>query len=199
MRKNARELSYQHIVEAGWRLALEKGVSAITISNVAQAAGLTRQAVYWHMATRAQLLLEIARFNDTRLPEADLVRHGLPDSNAVTSFLAAGNAWCDALPKVTPFWLALEAASARDDDAREAFQNRIRGMRSLVLRHVQRLASEGALRSDLSTEDAADIVQVQTLPSNWHVFHEVHRWPLEKYRAYLLAFARQFILAQSAE
>jgi TetR/AcrR family transcriptional regulator, acrAB operon repressor len=45
----------QQIIDAARQVFLERGVSRTTLEKIAQAAGVTRGAVYWHFANKAEL------------------------------------------------------------------------------------------------------------------------------------------------
>jgi TetR/AcrR family acrAB operon transcriptional repressor len=68
MPKNAKEISHQAIVEAAWLLAKTEGISSLTMMKVAKAAGLTRQAIYWHFKSRTNLLLSRHAIAGCRYP-----------------------------------------------------------------------------------------------------------------------------------
>ena len=54
----------QKIMKAAWRLLEEKPGTAVRMSDIAKAAGISRQAVYLHFPTRAEMLIETARYLD---------------------------------------------------------------------------------------------------------------------------------------
>ncbi|MEO1505580.1 MAG: helix-turn-helix domain-containing protein, partial [Pseudomonadota bacterium] len=51
------------ILQAAWRL-LEEGAAGVRMSDIAKAAGVSRQAVYLHFPTRAKLLIDTTRYVD---------------------------------------------------------------------------------------------------------------------------------------
>jgi len=49
----------QHILDVAIRLFSQQGVSATSLSDIAQAAGVTRGAIYWHFRNKSDLFSEI--------------------------------------------------------------------------------------------------------------------------------------------
>ena len=47
-------------LKAAWKL-LEEGGSSVRMADIAKAAGISRQAVYLHFPTRAELLVAVTR------------------------------------------------------------------------------------------------------------------------------------------
>ncbi|KRW58483.1 TetR family transcriptional regulator [Pseudomonas sp. TTU2014-080ASC] len=67
------------ILEAAETLFLEKGVAHTSLEHIARQAGVTRGAVYWHFANKADLFT--AMLNQVRLPPEQLVERisGCPE------------------------------------------------------------------------------------------------------------------------
>src|ERR687897_2277213 len=52
------------ILEATWRLMEERRGQGVRMRDVAEAAGISRQAVYDHFGSRAELMVATARYGD---------------------------------------------------------------------------------------------------------------------------------------
>src|SRR5215813_9184497 len=52
------------ILGTAWQLVQDRGAAAVTVKEVAAAAGVSRQLVYFHYQNRAGLLLAMARHRD---------------------------------------------------------------------------------------------------------------------------------------
>jgi len=70
----------QQILLAAERVFYEKGVAHASMEDVARAAGVTRGAIYWHFANRADLVLEL--YNSLPMPQEELIARGLEAENA---------------------------------------------------------------------------------------------------------------------
>ncbi|MDO9416872.1 TetR family transcriptional regulator [Pararhizobium sp.] len=76
------EETRQRILYAAEEVFSLKGVPNTTLEDVANAAGVTRGAIYWHFANKTDLFLEL--YNSAPMPQDDLIGDGLADRNADT-------------------------------------------------------------------------------------------------------------------
>jgi AcrR family transcriptional regulator len=85
------------ILEAAWRLARHDGLTAVTIGEIAKAAGVSRQLVYFHFTNRAGLLVAMTRHQDTRsgFRERALATRELPPEAALEALMRE---WAAYLP-----------------------------------------------------------------------------------------------------
>jgi AcrR family transcriptional regulator len=144
------------IIEAGYQRMAAAGVAAVRVADVAAAAGVSRQAVYLHFASRAGLLAEVARHADLRNPHAQAVREALDIRPAVEALNAFVHALCQFSLVALPLLLALDAAARTDAAARAAWNERKDVVRRMLTVIVQRLADEGGLQQHWSIAEAAD-------------------------------------------
>jgi TetR/AcrR family transcriptional regulator, acrAB operon repressor len=68
------------VLDAAERVFYEKGVSRTTLADIAQAAGVTRGAIYWHFANKSDLFN--AMFDRSLLPLDELVETTLDGKEA---------------------------------------------------------------------------------------------------------------------
>ncbi len=57
----------QHILDVAMRLFSQQGVSATSLAQIAQAAGVTRGAIYWHFKDKSDLLVKSGSFQSPAL------------------------------------------------------------------------------------------------------------------------------------
>ncbi|MCR6499904.1 TetR family transcriptional regulator [Shinella sp. CPCC 101442] len=70
----------QQILLAAEKVFYEKGVAHASMEDVARVAGVTRGAIYWHFANRADLVLEL--YNSLPMPQEELIARELEAENA---------------------------------------------------------------------------------------------------------------------
>ncbi|UPA23346.1 TetR family transcriptional regulator [Shinella oryzae] len=70
----------EQILLAAEKVFYEKGVAHASMEDVARAAGVTRGAIYWHFANRADLVLEL--YNSLPMPQEELIARELEAENA---------------------------------------------------------------------------------------------------------------------
>ena len=187
MQKSAKEMSHQAIVQAAWTMARDEGIASLTMSKIAKAAGLTRQAVYWHFQSRTNLLFEVAQFNDRQLEGAEIVFNGLAEVSGAESLAAMLKVWLNSLPAAGPLLLALYSASLADDEAREALQARMKGLRDVIEEvFLKRIRAEGQLRDGVDITEAACFIYVMASPPSWQQITQCLGWNHDFYVDYVI-------------
>lgn len=61
----------QHILDVAIRLFSQQGVSSTSLAQIAQAAGVTRGAIYWHFKNKSDLFSEIWELSESSLGELE--------------------------------------------------------------------------------------------------------------------------------
>ena len=145
---------------------LERGPSGVTIAEIATAAGVSRQLVYFHFENRSGLLVAMARHHDVRSGFTDRTREvaRLPATEAFEALIAA---WLAYVPEILPVAQALEAAVIAGEDGADAWHDRMGALRETFRAAVERLAAEGALRDGWTVDAAADWAWARCQPATW--------------------------------
>ncbi len=149
----------QKILDSTLKL-LEKssGGKEVRMSDIAKGAGISRQAVYLHFPTRADLLIAVTYRLDEIYGAADRL---IKPANAETGILrldAYIEAWLGYLPLI--YGVVKAMMDMRDDDeaANEAYNLRMQHIRAACETTVQALEKDGQLKPHLSIEIATDIL-----------------------------------------
>ena len=69
----------QLLIESAIQQFALRGVTGTTLADIADAAGVTRGAVYWHFSSKAELFNEMWQ---QQLPLRDLLKHEFTSSHA---------------------------------------------------------------------------------------------------------------------
>ena len=169
------------------------------MAEIAGEAGVSRQAVYLHFETRAELLAALVRHVDEVHGFEDMLRkcERAPDGcGALWEFIGA---WGGYVARITDVARAVKAASATDDDAALAFSERMRGFTRVCARFVARLRAEGSLIvDDWSTSDAADFLATLLSIGNWQELVEERVWSRQRYVGAMRRCVRQTLLSPTA-
>ena len=181
------------ILDAAWKL-LETGGSKVRMSDIAKAAGVSRQAVYLHFPSRAELLIATTRHIDAvKDVDARLVA-----SRAATSGLERLDhyidAWCGYIPEIYGVGRALMAMQDSDDDARDAWTNRMNAVHHGCVAVVIMLSEERKLRPDLSVSRAADLLAMLLSVRGWEQLVEDRGWSQTDYVDEMKALARRALV-----
>ena len=153
------------ILETAWQMARERGLAAVTVADIAAAAGVSRQLVYVHFSSRAGLLVAMARHQDSRsgFRARAWATRELEPVSALEELLRA---WLAYVPEIQPVVNELEAAVITHDDAADAWRDRMGELHEAFRLAIERIAGAGALADGWTVAAAADWVWARCQPSN---------------------------------
>jgi AcrR family transcriptional regulator len=172
----------ERICEAALRLILRGGGMGVSLGAVARAARVSRQALYLHFANRADLFTAVVGHADDRrgLPDAIVrMQEATSGTEAVKLFIETQASLC---PSLWPLARLFESVRREDAAAERSWQDRmshrLEGCRALVAR----LEHEGALRSGLSREVAAEWLWTLTSIRTWEDLVLIRGWTARQYQ-----------------
>ena len=169
------------ILDATWHL-LEHNRSAVTLAEAAEAAGVTRQAVYLHFGDRAGLMVALVDHIDLSLESTQLRAHIFGGSTGVESL----HRWIQTMSwytkKIDAISRILEYGQYEDDALAAAWRNRMGRRHDDIIRTiVERIAAEGNLASGWTIETAVDLIYVITMPGPWRELTVELGWTPEQF------------------
>jgi len=185
------------ILDAAWARVQEHGAGAVSVKAIAEAAGVSRQLVYFHFRNRAGLLTAMARHRDatrgfvTRVTAAA----ALPPAAALEALLRA---WCAYLPEILPVARALEAAHVTGDEGGDAWRDRMEGLREAIAAAVDRVARDGGLARGWSAATAADWLWAELQPAAFAHLAAWRGWTAEDYAERTVPALLGAVLASAA-
>lgn len=183
----------EKILAAAWALLEEGGGKGVRMADVAKRAGLSRQAVYLHFPSRADLLIAATRYIDDvkdvdgRLAESRAAPTGRARMEAFIE------AWASYVPEVHGVCRALLAMRDTDVEAAAAWDDRMAALRDGCAAVVQDLASDGDLPADLDPEAATDLLWTLLSVRNWEHLTEDCGWSQERYVEAMRRSARRLL------
>jgi AcrR family transcriptional regulator len=168
------------ILEAAWERVRDGGSAAVSVKDIAAAAGVSRQIVYFHYGNRAGPLTAMARHRDDT--------SGFRRRVAATRELAAADGLepsCASGAHTCPNswgWLgALEAALVTGDEGGEAWRDRMSELHQAFRMALARLQREGRLAEGWTVRKAADWVWARVQPSTYAHLVEERGWSASEY------------------
>jgi AcrR family transcriptional regulator len=160
------------------------------VSDIAKAAGISRQALYLHFPTRAELLIAATKYLDERVN----IDTTLAESRAATTgeerLTAFIRAWAAHIPVIYPVGRALMAMQETDPEARAAWADRMAAVRHGCKAAVAALARDGRLRADLTEEKATDLLWTLLSVRVWEHLTRDCGWSEADYLAEITRQAR---------
>jgi AcrR family transcriptional regulator len=179
-RTATRDATRARILDTAWTLMRERGVNAVTLAEIARAAGVSRQLVYVHFDNRAGLLVAMARHHDARSGFAARVAAArkLPPLAALERLLRS---WLDYLPEILPVARALEAAAINGDEGGAAWHDRMADLHEVIRAAVERVDRDGRLAAPWTVQTATDWTWARANVSTWQQLVAERGWSPAKY------------------
>lgn len=187
------------ILDAAWVLIADKGRVDVSQSEIASAAGVSRQTIFYAFGSRAGLLTAMARHKDERTDHvARLTAHARSAGDPVEAFLDYTAVWLDYLPEVYPVAVLLDAAALTDADAKAAIDDRlVHALLGGFQRLAGRVAEAGRLRPGVAPAEVAQEIWSATHVSTWWRLVVECGWTRERFVATRLALVQSHILERA--
>lgn len=185
------------ILEATWKLMEDRHGQGVRMTDIAKAAGVSRQALYLHFATRAELLIATTRYIDAvkgveeRLIPSRTASSGEERLDALIEF------WASYIPEIHGVATALLAAYDTDEAAAEAWDQRMLAMREGCEAAITALDQDGQLSSDWAVQTATDLLWTMLSVRNWNQLTGECGWTAAEYAERLQCQAKQSFVENS--
>lgn len=168
--------------------------SGVRMSDIAKQAGVSRQAVYLHFNTRAQLLIATTQYVD----ELNGIEERLLSSRSAKSGIerldAYIEAWGNYIPEIYAIGKALLAMSDSDEAAAKAWEDRMEAMRQGCEAAINALNKDKRLSANYSPKQATDILWTILSVRNWEQLTIQCGWPQKRYINTLKSLARSSLV-----
>ena len=169
------------ILEATWRLMEERHGQGVRMSDVAKAAGVSRQAVYLHFDSRAELLVATARYVDEVRGLGERLSNYRSASTGVQHLETYVEFWGNYIPEVYGVAKALLAARETDEAAAAAWEDRMRAVHTSCRKIIEALDRDGVLDSEWMPAEATDLLWTILSIRNWEHLTIECGWTTEQY------------------
>ena len=169
----------------------------VRMTDIAKGAGITRQALYLHFSTRAELLIATTYYLDeikgieARLHSSRTVPTGAERLDAYIE------AWGGYIPEIYGLAKAFLAMKDTDEEAAKAWNQRMQDMREGCEAAINALDKDNRLLPDHTPEQATDILWTLLSVRNWEQMTMECGWSQERYILTLKAMAGRLFVAQS--
>ncbi len=176
----------------------EHGGRGVRMGDIAKAAGISRQAVYLHFASRTELLVAATRHLDKVLD----VDRRLAPSRAATSgaerLALYIDCWGHYIPEIYGVAKALLLARDADEAAAAAWNDRMLAMREGCRAAIEALHAEGKLAPEWAPKRATDALWTMLLVPNWEHLTGVCGWSTRQYVRWMKTVAQRTFIQESA-
>ena len=182
------------ILEAAWRLLESGQAEGVRMADIAREAGISRQAVYLHFPTRAELLVATTRYLDEVKNVGERLAASRSAATGVERLSAFIEAWGNYIPEIYGMAKALLAMKNTDEEAAAAWSDRMQAVRHGCEAAVDALARDGTLSPDRSAEEATDLLWTLLSVRNWEQLVHDCGWSQGHYIETMQELARRSLV-----
>ncbi len=192
-----REATHRRLLERARAIVERDGVSHLTITRLADAAGVTRRTVYDHFGSRAGVLLALVDRVDRDADlgaRVDFMLSAPSGSEALARFVELVE---QVTPELFELATALERARFDDPDVGIAWEDRMAGRMNRCRQVAERLRDEQALRPDLRVQTAADLIYAAIAWQQWQLLVVERGWTPSQWRDQTTTVLRRVLTVQN--
>lgn len=187
------------ILKASLSLLVKGEGRQVRMADIAKKARVSRQALYLHFKTRADLLVATTHYLDDLKGSDERLAASRAATGGIERLDAFIEAWGGYIPEIYGVAKALLAMSDTDDEAASAWAERMRDMKEGCEAAITALEADDALTSDLSAEQATDILWTMLSVRNWEQLTKECGWSQEQFVQTLKLSARRIFVVEFAE
>jgi AcrR family transcriptional regulator len=159
----------------------ERSGQGVRMRDVARAAGVSRQAVYDHFGSRADLMVATVRHGDVVLGLDERLRGYRAATGGPERLEAFVEFWGNYVLEIHGIARALLAARETDEAVAAAWDDRMGVVYEACRDIVERLHRDGALAPGWSLEEAADVLWTMLSIRSWESLVLERGWPVHRY------------------
>jgi len=175
-----KEATRARLLVAARKLLEQRGFHGVSLEDIAEAAGVSRQAVYKsHFASKADLLLDLVRHVHVAENLDELTRPVFAAPTALTMLQETIGAIIRIETRLHDLALLLSTAALTDSGAAAAWNDRLRIKRGAVRSAVERVATEGRLHPAWTVDETVDIVAALLSVDTYHAIVVERGWQPE--------------------
>jgi len=147
------------LFEAARKLLLNRGFHGVALEDIAEAAGVSRQAVYKsHFTSKSDLLLQLVRHVHIEEKLDELTKPMFEARTGIEMLESTIRASVNIEGRVHELSLVLAAAAVSDAGAAAAWRDRMELKSEALRAAVTRLKDEGRLHRNWTVEKAVDVL-----------------------------------------
>ena len=184
------------ILAETWRLMVEGRGHEVRMTDIAEAAGISRQAVYLHFSTRTELMVATTHYVDEvrglnkRLSRYEAATTGIEILEEYVEF------WGNYIPEIYGIAKALIAVYETDEAAAAAWDDRMNAVRSGCRNTIDALVRDKMLASDWSRDQAIDYFWTMLSVHNWELLTKVCGWSRSEYIERMKMLLKQTLMKE---
>jgi AcrR family transcriptional regulator len=185
------------ILEATVQMLEGGGGRGVRMGDIAAAAGISRQAVYLHFASRTELLVAATKYLDEVLGSDRRLAPSRAATSGVKRLELYIESWGRYIPQIYNVAKGLMLAQDTDEAAAAAWKDRMLAMRDGCRAAVDALHADGSLASEWTPKRATDALWTMLLVPNWENLTIECGWSTQQYIRWMKTLATRTFVEES--
>ena len=185
------------ILEATVQMLEGGGGRGVRMGDIAAAAGISRQAVYLHFASRTELLVAATKYLDEVLGSDRRLAPSRAATSGVKRLELYIESWGRYIPQIYNVAKGLMLAQDTDEAAAAAWKDRMLAMRDGCRAAVEALHADGSLASEWTPRKATDALWTMLLVPNWENLTIECDWSTQQYIRWMKTLAKRTFVEES--
>lgn len=166
----------------------------VRMSDIAKAAGVSRQAVYLHFTSRVDLLIAATHLMDERKGVEARLAASRSAGSGRERLDAYMDCWATYLPEIEGVARAFLAMAETDEEAAAAWNERMEDLREGCEAVIKALKKDGDLAPGLTVRVATDLFWTLLSVRNWELLTRQRGWSQKDYGKHLKDAARRLLV-----
>lgn len=184
------------IMETTRQLIEESRGETIRLEDIAQAAGVSRQAIYLHFGSRVGLMVATVQYVDQTAGFIERTQPVRDEEDSLVALERFIDFWAGYIPTIYGLAKQLLLLRESDEAAAAAWKDRMDGLRNVICRYlIERLEQDGRLAHGWQTEMAIDVFWMLISIQTWENLVIARGWSAEQYATKLKQIAKSTLIA----
>jgi AcrR family transcriptional regulator len=151
------------------------------MTDIAKAAGISRQAVYLHFGSRTELMIATTNYVDEVKGLNERLKHFQTATTGVELLEACVDVWGNYIPEIYGLAKALIGPRETDEATAAAWNGCMSGLREVCQEIIEALARDGILAPDWSRREAIEMFWTIISVHNWEQLTIECGWTNDQY------------------
>jgi len=184
------------IMEITRQLIEQSQGKAVRLKDIAEAAGVSRQAIYLHFGSRVGLMVATVQYVDEAARFTERTQHVCNEEDSLAAVVLFIDFWSDYVPTIYGLAKQLLILRETDEGAAAAWKDRMDGLRNGPCRFlVERLEQDGRLDPKWQTETAIDVLWTLISVQTWESLVIERGWSNEQYASKLKRMIERILIS----
>lgn len=185
------------ILEATWQLMEQRRGQDVSMSEIAKAAGISRQAVYLHFASRTDLMIATTNYVDEVKGLNERLKKFQSATTAIELLETSVDVWGNYIPEIYGLAKALMRTRETDEATAAAWNGSMGCLRDVCQETIEALVGEGILASEWSKKEAIEMFCTLISINNWEQLTIECGWSNTQYISRMKTLLKQTFVEKS--